>query len=105
MHTKILRCFAECRHGQWQAFCIDLCLAAQDETFEGARRRLDAQILDYVHEACGEDQAHARELLARKAPFYLRFRYWYYRLLSAIHAKGSRRRKTFNEPWPVAHAH
>lgn len=47
----ILRCYAEHKNGQWQAFCLDLCLAAQADTFNEARRKLSDMIPDYLEEA------------------------------------------------------
>jgi 1,4-dihydroxy-2-naphthoyl-CoA synthase len=38
----ILHCFADKSGDQWQAFCLDLTLAAQGDTFEDARAKLDA---------------------------------------------------------------
>ena len=52
----ILRCYLKKRDGQWVAVCIDLCLAAQADTASEARRRLEAQIVDYVEEALTVDR-------------------------------------------------
>lgn len=66
----ILRCYAEHKDGLWQAFCIDLCLAAQGDSFEDVRDKLHSQIVDYLNDAlCGEDREFAEQLLNRKAPF------------------------------------
>ena len=69
----VVRCYAEREGDQWQAFCLDLCLAAQDDTFEGAKQKLEAMIGEYIVDAlCGEDKAFADQLLTRRAPL----RYW-----------------------------
>lgn len=84
MHTNdlVLRCFADRRGGQWQAFCLDLCLAAQGETFEDARSRLEAMICSYVADATvGPDhRAFGADLLRRRAPWQDWLRYYAYAL-------------------------
>lgn len=66
----LVRCYAERQEdGVWSAICIDFSLAAQGESFEEAKRRLDVQISDYVHEALTIDRDHAEYLLSRKAPW------------------------------------
>ncbi len=77
----VLRCYAEEIDGQWQAFCIDLNLAAQADTFEDARVSLHSMIGSYVYDAIeGEDQDYADQLLTRRAPISLRLRYHYRKL-------------------------
>ena len=75
-----VRCYAEQRGTQWQAFCLDFNLAAQADSFDEAKKKLEAQIDEYVYDAlAGEDRAHASVLLRRKAPLTLRARYQAYR--------------------------
>ena len=31
---KLLRCYAERHHGQWEAFCLDFDIAVQGSSFE-----------------------------------------------------------------------
>lgn len=78
-----VRCYAKRSKGQWIAVCIDLCLAAQADSFGEAKAKLEAQINDYVHEAVTVDREHARVLLTRKAPLANRIEYY---LIAAIHA-------------------
>ncbi len=47
----LVHCYAERKDGQWQAFCLDFDLAAQADTFEEVRAKLDAMLDDYVAEA------------------------------------------------------
>lgn len=55
--------------GQWVVECLDFSLGAQDDTIEGAHRRVLAQISTYVEEALTMDGgAHAEQLLNRRAP-------------------------------------
>ncbi len=65
-----VRCYAEREApGVWVALCLDFDLAAQGETFEEAKGKLDAMIDDYVREAWdGEDQPYADALR-----YWLRF--------------------------------
>jgi predicted RNase H-like HicB family nuclease len=71
-----LRCYAE-EQGPclWVAVCIDLCLAAQGETYKEARRKLDSQIDRYVEEAFTIDRAYFDQLIPRKAPLRQRIKY------------------------------
>jgi hypothetical protein len=61
--------------GHWEAFCIDLCLAAQGATKEEAKQKLHAQVEDYVREALTIDREYAHQLLSRKAPWSQRIEY------------------------------
>jgi len=87
----ILRCYAERDGALWMAVCLDLSLAAQGDSFEDARRKLDAQIQEYVKDALGgQDEKHAAYLMSqRKAPFAEWARYyfmkWAVRLARAMH--------------------
>jgi hypothetical protein len=68
-HELILHCFAEQKGNQWQAFCLELGLAAQADTFEAARSKLESMIVSYVEDAMvGEDRAFGADLLTRRAP-------------------------------------
>jgi hypothetical protein len=87
MRTKelFLRCFAEKKGDLWQAFCLDLNLAAQGDTSEEARRKLHAQIAEYVYDAlAGPDQEYADQLLKRPAPASIRARYYFYNALFKV---------------------
>jgi hypothetical protein len=84
MHSQklTLRCYAEQEsESLWIAVCIDLCLAAQGESYCEARKRLDRQIDSYIFDAIdGEDQRDADQLLHRKAPFKQQLKYHLIRL-------------------------
>jgi len=77
MNAPTYRCYAEQEQDDlWVAVCIDLCLAAQGQSYLEARAKLEDQIADYVFDALkGQDQAHASRLLNRKAPLRQRFKY------------------------------
>lgn len=98
----ILRCFAERIGDQWQAFCIDLNLAAQGDSLAEVKTKLDAMIQEYMFDAFeGEDSAHAADLFPRPAPLSIRLRYARYwlldkalsRLSGAIAQRAQRRRR------------
>lgn len=90
----ILRCYAERRGDQWQAFCLDLSLAAQGDTFAEVKDKLDAMVAEYVYDALvGEDKEFAEQLLARRAPLRDWIKYYWYSALSrvgAIHEEAPR---------------
>lgn len=63
-----VRCFAKVQDGQWVALCVDFSLAAQGDSFEDVKSKLDAQIVEYVNDALTVDRAYASQLLTRRAP-------------------------------------
>lgn len=94
----VLRCYAERKDGLWIAACPSFTLAAQGDSFEEAKRKLEQQIKSYVVEALTIDREHAGELLSRKAPWYVTARYEALVLLSRLSASFKRRFKAFKEP-------
>jgi hypothetical protein len=105
----ILRCYANKSDQQWQAFCIDLCLAVQGESFAEVKSKLEVQIQDYVYDAlAGEDKEFADYLLNRKAPAKQIFTYYF---IMAMHRLGLMKdglHKLFKEPLPLTpqnHSH
>ena len=104
MHPKdlLVRCLAEYDGHQWTAVSLEFGLAVQGESFEEVKSLLDSQIRSYLHDALvGEDRAHARYLLTRRAPVsaFLKwysacFQCWIDRKLVDHH---ERRRKLFTE--------
>jgi len=85
----VLQCFAERKGNQWQAFCLDFCLAAQGDTLGEAKEKLESMIAEYVYDAlAGEDRDFGPQLLSRRAPLrdWLKY-YWYLALyeLGALH--------------------
>lgn len=105
----ILRCYAERKDDQWQAFCLDFSLAAQGDTLQEARAKLDEQIHEYVHDVlAGEDRPNATLLLARRAPLRFYFRYCYIVLAvgwnHVFRRRESRRKARFDEAMPLVPA-
>lgn len=84
-HMRKVRCFAEKRGQQWQAFCIELNLAAQADSLKGAVGKLHAMIRSYLQLAMEQnDPAHQRDMLFRPAPLSIQLRYWYVRIAVSI---------------------
>lgn len=97
----VLRCYAVKKDGHWEAFCIDLCLAAQADSFKDAKRLLDAQIRSYITEALTIDRDHAEALLTRRAPLKQVLTFKLYHLLSRLGVISDGIRKSFFEALPV----
>lgn len=98
----ILRCYGERDGDRWVAVCVDLCLAAQADTFDEARAKLHAQIGEYVYDAlAGEDRTYASDLLARKSPLSIRAKYYLYAALANLMRLHRNAVKLFSEVLPV----
>ena len=98
----MLRCYAEKEDGLWVAVCVDLCLAAQGETVEEARKKLHSQIHEYLHDVlAGPDQQHAGHLLRRKAPLAQVAKYHLLRAGDALHLLSKSAYSLFSEVCPV----
>lgn len=80
MNNK-LRCYAKKEGSDWVAVCIDLSLAAQAESPQLAKEKLESMITTYVNEALNEHKEYAAQLLSRKAPLWQRL--FYYKTLLA----------------------
>lgn len=101
----LLRCYAECIEGQWHAFCLDFCLAAQGESFADVKRSLESMIKEHVIDALtGVDKEFASMLLRRPAPLKYWMKYYAYLFLFRIGALGSHGRRLFIEPMPLVPA-
>ncbi|MGU1125116.1 hypothetical protein ACSERI_29620, partial [Pseudomonas aeruginosa] len=55
----VLRCYAEKKDGLWIAACPQFTLAAQGDSFEEAKGKLEEQIKSYIVEALTIDKEHA----------------------------------------------
>ena len=101
----IMRCYAEKIEDQWQAFCLDLTLAAQADSFEEVKVKLEAMIVDYVTDALsGQDKEFAESLLPRPAPFRYWAKWYLYVGLYKIGFVRSEIRRLYNEVLPLAPA-
>jgi predicted RNase H-like HicB family nuclease len=96
----ILHCFAEQKGNQWQAFCLELSLAAQADTFEEARSKLDSMIVSYVEDATvGEDRPFGADLMSRSAPLVDWLKYYMHAARKRVLRRDAWR--TFREVLPL----
>ncbi|KAB8198572.1 DUF1902 domain-containing protein [Lysobacter maris] len=101
----ILRCYAERKGDQWQAFCLEFSLAAQGDSLNEARAKLDEQIREYVHDSLvGKDRLHAAQLLSRKAPLRFYLRYAYISAVLKLRGHDTRKKARFKEAMPLVPA-
>jgi hypothetical protein len=96
----VIRCVVEEKAGQWQAFSLELGLAAQADTQGEAKHKLEAMIHSYIEDALGEDQVHAYELLSRKATSRVYLLYWLAQL-AKIFGRGRTHHVAFSESLPL----
>jgi len=105
----LMRCFAERIDGQWQAFCVDLNLAAQADSVAEVKAKLDSMIESYLFDALsGDDQEHAGDLLNRRAPVDIMVRYYWTKLrvrFAAIKHRASKNAKAYQKSLPLTVAH
>lgn len=92
-----VRCYGKQVDDQWVAICIDLCLAAQADTLQEAKDKLEAQVNDYVYEALTVDRAHAAQLLTRKAPLRNRLEYYALKLRQSLRDRNGSGDQAFEE--------
>lgn len=98
----ILRCYCEEKGNVWQAFCIDLNLAAQGSSFQDSKNKLHKQIVSYLNDALtGEDRKYAAQLLSRKSPVAFRIKYHFYKFLCQIDGAKENICRIFDEVMPV----
>ena len=97
----VLRCYAEQKHGQWQAFCLEFDLAAQGDSYQEVKDKIESQIKSYVQDALGEDQEYAAQLLSRKAPFSHWLKWIYYCITYEYFHMRHGMHKLFTETLPL----
>lgn len=93
---KTLRCMAYQQDGVFVAVCLDLSLAAQADTMQEVMVKLEEQIKDYLLEASSEPE-YARQLLSRKAPASMWFKYWLIALKIKLFSRKQERFQVFRE--------
>jgi hypothetical protein len=82
----------ERRGDQWQAFSLEFGLAAQADSENDARRKLESMVNSYVYDALvGEDHEHAGLLLSRRATAAIYLRYYLARAKSRMGGLGGGR--------------
>lgn len=95
----IVKCYAEQEGGCWVVICLDFNLAAQGDSFDEAKAKLEAMIIEYVYDALvGEDKLYAAQLLTRRAPWSSWLKYYIVKL-RALFVQGAGR--VFDETMPL----
>jgi hypothetical protein len=81
----VIRILAEHKDDQWQAFSLELGLAAQADTLAEVKHKLESMIRDYLLDALeGEDREHAYDLLSRKATWQVYVKYHFGSVISHL---------------------
>ena len=94
------RCYAEYDHDadHWVAACIDLCIAAQADSLEAAKKSLHAQVLDYLDDAAqAPTLSETLRMLNRRAPFSEIAKYHLIKLCLAVGIDGVKRPTRYKE--------
>ena len=101
-HQLILRCMAEQDNDQWVAQCLDLSLAAQADSYEEAKSKLDDMIHEDVSDALvGEDREFAESLMMRKAPLDQWIKYYWYKFVIGCCNIKTNVHRSFTEIMPM----
>ncbi|MCP2041906.1 hypothetical protein L1281_002524 [Neisseria sp. HSC-16F19] len=91
---KLIRCMAYKSGSLYVAVCLDLSLAAQADTMEGAINKLDSQVHSLIEEALAEPK-YAYQLLNRPAPLSLWAKYYWLKFMAA--KNGNKKQAVFFE--------
>jgi predicted RNase H-like HicB family nuclease len=95
----IVKCYAEQEGDCWVAVCLSFNLAAQGDSFEEVKTKLEAMLAEYVYDAlAGEDKPYAGQLLSRRAPLSTWFKYYFIKLKIAVLHSAER---VFDEIMPL----
>ncbi len=99
----VIRCIAEREAPDlWVAVCLDFDLAAQGDSLDDARRRLDIMLNEYVEDALtGEDRDHAETLLNRRAPWRYWLRFYWFSVVDRLRRRPPRSHLPFHETLPL----
>lgn len=101
----IVRCLVEKKGDQWQAFSLEFGLAVQADTLADAKKKILAMTHTYIFDALfGEDQAHAGELMTRKAHWRVYLRY-YFAIVAHALRRSMEEVQLFREPMSLEPKH
>lgn len=70
--ARTIRCYAEGRPGQWEAFCLDFDLAVQGRSFAEVFDAMNLAVDEYLSHVRAMPEPDRARLLARRAPLSLR---------------------------------
>jgi predicted RNase H-like HicB family nuclease len=97
----VIRCYAKKEGEAWVAVAVDLCLAAQAESVESAKAKLEDMIHSYIEDAFTIDNQYAHQLLSRKAPLSQRVEYHWAAFVTKFTSKIKDQSKLFTEVLPL----
>lgn len=81
----LVRCVVERKDDFWQAFSLEFGLAAQAESKEAAKRKLEMMLRSYLVDVLvGPDKEHAEELLERRAAPAVYAKYYFGKALAQL---------------------
>lgn len=96
----VLRCYAKKDGDSWVAVCIDLGLAAQGDSLQDVKLKLESMTMSYVRDAVTVDREYADQLLNRRAPLSQVISYHFIKYRNKI-GKFKDSFKTFIEVLPL----
>jgi hypothetical protein len=97
--SRSLHCYAEGRNGDWEAICLDLDIAVQGGSFEEVFGSLREAISLYLESVADLSPEERRDLLQRRAPFPIRFKFLAHALRGLFaNSDGDRQRHQFTVP-------
>ena len=100
MQRSVL-CFFHGRADEWEAVCLDFDLAVAGRSFDEAREFLDGAMRLYVEGAMAEDEETRGRLLARSAPWYVRWRFVFRHMISLLRQDRDAGEGGFRMPCPA----
>jgi hypothetical protein len=101
----VVHCLLDHKEDRWEAYSLEFGLAAQAESEQVVKQKLENMVVSYLYDALGgEDKEHAVQLLRRRATFSVYAQYYVAWLF--CHFKGGNRRdgtshRTYNKAVPL----
>lgn len=101
----VVHCLLDHKEGRWEAYSLEFGLAAQAESEQAVREKLENMVSSYLYDALvGDDKEHAVQLLQRRATLSVYVKYsvaWLF-----CHFQGGNRHdgtshRTYNKAVPL----
>lgn len=89
---RLIRCYAEGRQGQWEAFCLDFDLAVQGRSLEEVKGKILDQLHLYMETVADLPEAERERMLNRRVPLWFDLRVLW-KLLRARWSNGNRKQR------------
>jgi hypothetical protein len=103
----ILRCYGYRKGNKWIGVCVDLDIAAEADSLDDLKNKLNSMIHSYVETVCDtEDKSSIPYLIKRRSPLPDWFRYYLTVALCRIANRKRDDRRAFDEmlPFHIAHS-